>query len=286
MTITRTAILFAASTLFFACDQVNEPIPPGGGGGGGGGTVVTRRVLLEEFTGHRCSTCPAAHVVAQQLSTFYGDQLIIVGIHATSTFAAPVSPPNADGSYSTDFRTPAGDAYTTAFGVSFLPTGVVSRKPYNNSITLSQGNWGSAIGALVGQEADVDLWVESIDHNAGANTVGAVIKAAVLKPIGTELKLTLYLLEDHVIDWQINQQATPPDIPDYDHRYVLRTNLNGTWGEAMVPTGAQPGDTLTLSYAGVAMDPAWNPANCSLVAYLYRADGYEVMQAAQRKFQP
>ncbi len=276
-----------AGIALVACDKVDQPIPPGGGGnGGGGGEAVTRRVLLEEFTGHRCSTCPAAHQVAAQLKNFYGEQLIVVGIHATSTFAAPVVPPNPDGSYSTDFRTPAGDAYTTAFGVSFLPTGIVSRKPFNNSMTLAQGNWGSAISALIGEEAEVDLWVESIDHNAGANNVGAVVKAAVLKPIPQDLHLTVYLLEDHVIDWQINQQASPPDIPDYDHRHVLRTNLNGIWGELMVGAGAQPGDTLTLAYSSVPMDPQWNVANCSLVAYLYRVDGNEVMQAVERKFQP
>jgi hypothetical protein len=278
-------ILFALLTLATGCDQVDQPIPPGGGGGGnGGGSTVTRNVLLEEFTGHRCSTCPAAHLVAKQLVDLYGDRMVVVGIHATSTFAAPVNPPNANGSYSTDFRTPAGDTYTTAFGVSFLPTGVVSRKPFNSSLTLSQGTWGSAISALIDQPALFDLWVEDLVHNAANNTVSATVKVALLRPVETDHKLTVYLLEDRVVDWQLNGQASPPDVPDYEHRHVLRRTLTDTWGLPAVAGGSMPGDTLSFSFNGIPMDPSWNPSECSLVAFLHEGVSNEVMQVMERRF--
>jgi len=268
------------------CDIIKEPIPPGTDSGIGGDPEVKRKVLLEEFTGHRCNNCPSAHAVAQQLSTLYGERLVVVSVHATSTFAAPLSPPASNGSYSTDFRTPAGDAYTDAFGVSFLPTGIVSRKPYNSTLAISQGSWGSAINAIVDQPADHAIWFEQLQHNAVNSTVSTEVKIAVLKPVQQDHKLTVYLVEDNVVDWQLNAQADPPNIPNYVHRHVLRTNLNGTWGVPAVPAGAAVGDTLTFSYTNVTMDPAWNPANCYLVAFVYNGSTDEVMQVEERSILP
>lgn len=283
----RKAILAAlCAACFCGCDYVDDPVAPSGNGGNGGGETVKRRALLEEFTGHRCNTCPAAHAVAANMASAFGDQLIVVGVHATDFFAAPLNPPAANGAYSTDFRTPAGNAYATAFSVSFLPTGLVNRKPFNSSITISSGNWSSAIGDIVAQDAVCDVWFSSLTHDAGANTVSAEVKVALLAPITGDHNITVYLTEDHVIDWQLNSLVSPPDVENYDHRHVLRTNLNGTWGQPAIITSGQTGDTLTFSYSAVAMDPAWNAANCALVAYLYNTASNEVLQAAEREFQP
>jgi len=282
----RITILLLMVATIVGCDHVDQPLAPGSGGNGGSDSSIARRVLLEEFTGHRCSTCPAAHVVAQQLDALYGDRLVVVGIHATATFGAPLSPPAADGRYSTDFRTPAGDTYTTTFGVSFLPTGMVSRRVFNSSITVAQGSWGSAIADIIDQPALFELWFDQLQYNASANTVSATVKVVTRQAIDADHKLTLYLLEDRVIDWQLNAAATPPDIANYEHRHVLRNTLNGTWGQDAVSAGTAAGDTLTFAVNGFAVDPSWNAANCSLVAYLYNASSNEVMQVVERKFQP
>lgn len=282
----RTSILLMMAASIIGCDYVDEPLAPGTGGNGGSDSTIARRVLLEDFTGHRCSTCPAAHLVAEQLNALYGDRLIVVGIHATATFGAPLSPPASDGRYSTDFRTPAGDTYTTTFGVSFLPTGMVSRKPYNSSITVAQGSWGSAIADLVDEPALFDVWFETLSYQASTNSVDATIKVVTQQAIEADHKLTIQLLEDRVIDWQLNAAVTPPDIPDYEHRHVLRATLNGTWGEDAVGAGTAAGDTLTFTVTGFAVDPTWNAANCSLLAYLYNSSSNEVMQAVETKFQP
>ncbi len=276
--------LFLGVALLGSCDIVKEPIPPGIIGGGGNDSTVTRKILLEEFTGHQCNSCPAAHLVAAQLKTLYPADIVVVGIHATATFAAPQS--NPDGSYSTDFRTPAAAAYVNSFGVTFLPTGMLNRTPYNGSITISHDAWSSAVSDIIGQPAALDIWFSQLTHDPGTSTVSAEVKVAVLAPVSGDHNLTIYLTEDHVIDWQLNSQASPPDIPDYDHRHVLRDNINGTWGAPFFSGSAAVGDTLSLIYTGVAMDPGWNAANCALVAFVYNTDTYEVLQAEERKFQP
>jgi len=94
------------------------------------------------------------------------------------------------------------------------------------------------------------------------------------------------LIEDHVVDWQLDNEATPPDVENYEHRHVLRTTLNGTWGVPLITGAANTGDTITLSYPDFAVDPSWQPANCALVAYAYNTASNEVMQVAERNFQP
>lgn len=271
--------------LFASCDQVDEPLAPITDGGGTSDTTVLRSVLLEEFTGHRCSTCPAAHVVAKQLSELYGERLVVVGLHTTNTFGAPLDPPAPDGRYSTDFRTPAGDTYTTTFGVSFLPTGMVSRTVRSSSITLAQGSWGSAIADILEQPALFRIGFDQVQVNTNS-TLNATIKVRAQVAIDAEHKLVIYLVEDRVIDWQLNAAVTPPDVPDYEHRHVLRGAVNGTWGEDAVAAGTAAGDSLSFTVNAFPLATEWNVANCYLVAYLYNTSNNEVMQVSERKVQP
>ncbi len=285
--------ILVAAFLFPGCDVVKEPVPPTAGGpvvpidtSDTTGSIVRRKVLIEDFTGHRCNNCPGAARTALALQGLYGEDLVVVGVHVTSTFASPVSPPLPNGSYSTDFRTPAGNTYETTFNIQFLPIGAVSRKPYNNSLLLGQSAWGSAVADLIGDTAKFDIWFSQLDYNGSTNTVSAEVKVAVLEPITGDHHLTIYLTEDHVVDWQLDNDATPPDVPNYEHRHVLRTNLNGTWGTPLIAGSASAGDTLTLSYANFPMDLAWDASNCALVAYAHNSATYEVMQVEERKFQP
>lgn len=283
LTIASVALLFAA------CDKVNDPYAsgPDSGPGAGTGEGVPRRVLLEEFTGHLCNNCPAAARIAKDLQSFYGpENLVVVAIHAGDYFSEPAVPPYPDGRFSTDFRTPAGNAYATEYGVSFLPTGMVDRTPFNGSILLSETAWSSAVSEVIGQPALMDLWVSDLVHDAGAGTVQAQVMIAVDRPLTSSYNLVVYLLEDRVIDWQEDLQATPPQVENYEHRHVLRDNLNGTWGQLALGSSANVGDTIPVDLPLYTMNSAWNATNCSLVAFLYDTATEQVVQVTERKFYP
>lgn len=280
------ALLLLAFTLgLAACDYVEDPTPPAGpGGGGGGGTdVVTRKVLLEDITGHRCNNCPRAARIAQALKDdLYGDDLILVGVHAGSF--APPYPPLGDGQYDTDHRTPAGTTYQQTYQVTFFPAGLVSRKPYESSIIVSEGSWGSAVEAIIGEPSAFDLRIDTIVVEGG--TVSTSVTLRFTEDVTGDHNLVVYLTEDAVVDWQLDAEATPPDVPDYPHPHMLRTNLNGTWGQPVVTGSAAAGTSITVEIQDVALNPAWNTTKCALVAWVYNAATDEVMQAEERKFQP
>lgn len=275
-----TALILLA--LLPGCDQIQEPGGKGSGPSLPGNSTVTRNVLLEDCTGFQCTNCPAAAITAQQLKTVYGDRLVVVGVHM-GHFADPSPGTN----YLTNFHTTAGDEYKTTFGIDFYPAGLVSRKQaYPGIYGYAHGNWSSAVASLIDQEAEMNLWLGPITYDATANTVSGTVNAAILKPVTSARNLTLYLTEDHVADWQLDNGV---NVPNYDHRHVLRAALNGTWGEELVAGSAQVGDTLTRAFTYPVPGNVLHPENCALVAYAYSTTGtdrYEVKQATELKFFP
>ncbi len=263
--------------------QTASPVPPVG-------SAVTRNVLLEDCTGHLCSNCPQAAEIADGLKTIYGNRLVVVAVHMSTTFAAP-QPPVGDGIYDTDFRTDAGNAYEQQFQIDGLPKGMINRTPYNGLVAIGRGNWSSAVGQLINQPATVNLWFDQLTYDNNTHLITTTVKAALLGNIPAPQNLTLYLTEDHIIDWQIDNRLPlgQQDIPNYDFRHVLRGALNSAWGQALIPVDAQAGDTLVFTGSYPLPSNVLVPSNCSLVAYVYNnagANRYEVQQVVERKLVP
>lgn len=267
---------------FSGCDIVTDPLADAATPTVPDGEAV-RNVLLEDCTGFRCTNCPQADAMADQLKELYGDRLILVGVHMKEQFAGPLWPYD-DGYYDTDFRTEAGNAYNDEFDIVGLPQGLIDRTPYNNVFAQGIGSWGEAVAARMELPPGMDI--RFTGFNQSGNTVSGVIEVAVLQPVQGDHSLTIYLTEDHVIDWQLDGNT---DIPDYDHRHVLRGALNGPWGQSLISGGAQPGDTLTIEFNHTLPGNVLEPANCALVAYVYSTQGadlYEVKQSQERRFTP
>lgn len=280
---------FLALGLLTGCDIISAPkgdrTGPTGPGAG-----VTRRVLLEDCTGHLCNNCPAAADIAEDLKDVYGDRLVIVAVHLSTTFAAP-QPPLGDGIFDDDFRTEAGNAYEQQFSIDGLPKGMINRTPYNSPFApMNKDNWGSALAQLIDLPASVDLWIDTLSYNTGTHTITATVKAAVLSALPAPQNLTIYLTESHIIGWQIDNRVQPdPNVPDYEFNHVLRGALNSPWGQSFLSQDAQVGDTVETTFSYPLPSNVLVPGNCSVVAYVYNgsgADQYEVQQVTERKLVP
>ena len=270
--------LFSAALLAFGCDYVDDPkegvtptIPLPN-------ETVTRNVLLEDFTGHKCNNCPQANTIAANLIGVYGDRFIAIGIHS-GHFAVPEQP-LGDGRYDTDFRTPDGNTYHNTFQPQAYPQGLINRVPFQNSALIGRSNWSSAAALLINTPADLKIWYENLEYSPGNNSATALIKVAVLQPIVGNLNLTALLTEDHVVDWQLDGST---DIPEYDHKHVLRGAVNSTWGEPLVSSSAAVGDTLETTINFPLPANVLEPSNCHLVTYVYRTDNREVLQVIEEK---
>ena len=57
----------------------------------------------------------------------------------------------------------------------------------------------------------------------------------------------------------------------YVHNHVLRTPVNGTWGDSFtIQEGESKQQEMTQ-----ALDTSWNPSNLSIVAFVYNDAGVE-----------
>ena len=113
-------------------------------------------VLLEEFTGHLCVNCPEATKLSHDLKQIYGEQLVLLAIHAGELAEPSASP------YDNDFRTTAGTNIYNHFSPIGVPTGMVNRAEYGGGVVLFKDNWEPAIKALIEQpmQADIEISIE------------------------------------------------------------------------------------------------------------------------------
>ena len=70
--------------------------------------TYVKKVLVEDFTGHKCPNCPDAARELDAIHDIYGEQIIGMAIHVSKSFARPY-PASQAPSFQYDFRTQWGD---------------------------------------------------------------------------------------------------------------------------------------------------------------------------------
>lgn len=265
-----------------ACDIVDPPYMTGqeGPGNGQDNGELVQKILLEEFTGHQCPNCPEGSAIAQELKDFYGDRLVIMSIHAG--WFARVSP----GTFEYDFQTPEGDALNDFFGVVQNPIGMVNRSMVGGSRLMGPSAWGEVVSQLVEQEPASRIQLD-IAYDPGSRQLELEVEVDALLPSEGPHHLSVFLTESHIIKPQRTNHPDHPSgvIEDYNHKYVLRTALNGTFGEQLCQGPVSPGDSFSRTYA-LVLDEEWVADHCSLVVFVYDGDSMEIIQVEEAALLP
>lgn len=256
--------------LFFpACDKIEPPYIVNNTNNNDTIAFV-QKVLIEDFTGHRCGNCPRAHEKLHQLISLYGDKVIGIAWH-TGFFAEPL-PPN----YPADYRTSEGEEITNVFGITQWPIGMVNRIDYNGSKLLSYDAWPEAVANLISQAPKAHIAIQA-NYQTATNQVNASISINLLQSIDSPIKLCVFLTEDSIISAQTDYNANPNFIPNYVHMHMFRASFNGTWGNEISLTGKQIGDTLLRQY-NLTWNTAWNKKNSHVVAFIYNVNSDAIIQ--------
>lgn len=278
--------------LFFlisSCDKITFPYTEGGNSGNTVDTI--RKVLLEDFTGHRCTNCPQSHKVAADLQDYYGKQLIVVAIHAT-TLAKPKPP-----TFVNDFRTAEGTELSNFFQVPFVPIGMVNRvKQSNGGYLVDKGAFATEVSKQIDslpQEPDIFIQLDPT-FNTGDSTINLQTDVTFLNSSLTTGKYNLCVMitESDIISPQSNNDpslGTTPEILDYSHQHMLRGMLTTTWGDEVLDGAPSNNLVVHKNYSGFKLGNDWVPKNCHIVAFVYHADGsneYQIVQAEEVKLVP
>lgn len=278
-------LFFLLSTLititFVSCDYVKNPKQTiNSGNGGTNSNITVRKVLLEDYTGQTCGNCPAAATKADEVQTLFGNNVIVLAVHA-GFFAEP----SASGTYTTDYTTPAGDAWDTFFGISAAgnPNGMINRKDFPSTTHIKNHNsWPTEVSALVNQPADAKISITP-NYNSSTRNLNVDVKTKFINPLSNNHKLSVVLVEDSIVGPQKDYSQNPSTIYNFVFKHVLRGSLNGDFGDVLNSAPVFTNDSITKTISNYSVPVKYKENKLYVLAFVYNSSTYEIIQAEQVK---
>ncbi len=281
------ALLIPLFAMFASCDIIHDPVTE---------TSTTpidtsdtasvekyRIVILEEYTGQKCGNCPKAQrFLYDSLVPKYGKNLLTMAVHAGS-YAVP----DVSGHYTADFRTPEGDAYNnnSLFGMSAAgqPNAMINRKGYPGSHVKYKFQWETEVFNQISVPADAWIEIENT-YNSSTRTVSVNVKSEFLNALTGDYKLCVAVTEDSIVSPQLDYFPVgggSQDVLNYLHRHIFRGTVNTAFG-GYIATDPAAGTIIEKDYS-YTLPVNFNQNHCHIVAYIYDADNYEIVQAGEAK---
>jgi len=256
-------------------------------------TIFVRKVLIEDFTGHRCANCPAAAVELVALQEFYGDNIIGVAIHPNSSYSRPNSLTST--TYTYDFRTQFGEDINNIFEFTSFPNGMVNRIGFDTQHQLGKDEWADVVQSELEKDPIFGITLNS-DVSEGNGTIEVDIE--VLTDLNENYNVVVCLTESGIIQWQ--KDNTAGDIENYEHNHVLRSILNSATGES-IGNSFIDGDLWEKNYTvnisnledynsdfslnnlsmGNGNCKGWVENKMEVVVYIYNTSNYEIVQVEE-----
>ena len=237
----------------------------------------TKMILIEDFTGVRCPNCPNAAQKIEDLQASNPDRILATAIHFDiAIFGTPFPGRN-------DFRTKAGlSIYNMLSGAKGqLPIGAVNRSKhidgFGNFVVLQPySTWASYVNDEMSKNTPVNI---DISGSLIDSIYKIKVKLHYTQATTDTQALTIYLIEDNIIDWQI----LPSTIIDsqYVHKHILRavlTNFNGDDLNASIVLNR----VFEKEYK-IKLNPKWVKSNCSFIAFVHKKGySFDIIQAQQK----
>lgn len=254
-----------------ACDIVEEPVCLDCQA-----AESENKVLVEDFTGHRCGNCPRAHEQLEVLQETYGENMIVLGVHAGG-FANLLAPAG----YTEDYKTPMGNELESYYDADNegLPVGMINRRTWPDGKVLQKfASWGSQISTVLNETPRVQLALVS-EYNSGSATVEVTADLTYFEAASADHQLVLVITEDSIYSKQTDYDHPDGYIPSYHHKHMLRASITqGTWGEQIKSGAIAAGEEFTLQYQ-IAWNTDWDLNHCHVVGYVLDNSNKEIWQA-------
>lgn len=235
-------------------------------------------VLLEDYTGHTCTNCPAAAATAKSIEDANGGKVIVMSVHASLTggFQAP-SPPELP----LDHRTEAGDAYATDMNIPFNPAGTVNRTTDGNGdYFIFDSDWNSRTNIELAKSPDFNIQV-AFNYFPQTNGLFLHTETETLNDVTGDYNLISFLVRDTMVAPQ--EDLGGVFIEEYDHHNVLTDNINGTWGTAIITDGSVSGSKIynNYTYTVPALDSSYAISNLSIITVVKDRNTYQIKQVTK-----
>lgn len=248
-----------------------------------------KKILIEDFTGHTCPNCPEAAKELEAIQSLYGDQIVGMAIHVSTTFARPYAPTAPFFQY--DFRTEWGDNWDSFYGISSvgLPKGMINRIGMPDNNILGKDQWAAIVAQELKKDINFKIYIESDESSISINS-------EIYNTHNGNYNLRICLTENNVVNWQ---KDGSDNVENYNHKHVLRSvildeplsnSTNYTIGDQINKTinyNLSELESANIQYSenvaemgnGNAGD--WDYSNISVVAYIYDTNTQEIVQVEE-----
>ena len=273
------SLVLMSILLFFimSCDKVDGPysvVSPSVTNSND--TTAIRKVLLEDYTGHKCQGCPAAHAEAQALKNRFQDSMVVITIHAGYFSGFATAP------FTYNFTTPEGTGIYNSLIPSTqpFPFGTINRNYYGSFRVVDYPNWGAKIEEELSKPPQATISINST-WNVATRVISGTFVTRFSENLTRDLALCVYYTEDSIVQWQTFPASVT--VSNYLHRHVLRGALpaGATWG-SIITTNAIKGNSITTSLTGSPIAGDIVPEHVSLVAVLFDNITREIIQVEEQ----
>lgn len=241
-----------------------------------------RKIIIYDFTGHKCGNCPRAHEAISELSKLYDKALIPIAIHTTGFARTTTTDTSKPFHY--NFRTDIGDFLGgTAlepvgyYGELALPMGLVNNLSADKLSPPS--NWGTTIAKYISSYPEFNLKIKH-NYNQTDSCINSEVEILTNIPNQRKLNLVGFIIEDHIIKAQTDYSLSNSTVLNYEHNHVLRSGINGAFGEEIKTdnNSSNIGDVIIRKHK-TKTKADWKITNCSIVYFIFDNETKEVLQA-------
>lgn len=206
-------------------------------------TNTQRNVLIDKFTGHKCTPCVTAANIVRDVASNYPNRVFYASIHAGPGGITNFQTFNeTDNSFYTNHTNPIALAYgvyfQTGFGFIGNPGVLVNKELFGGATSSMFGpaaETGNRVQQLI-QENDLRYNIQST-FRYFSETEGGYLHVEVEKTQSgnPDVDLIVYVIQDSIRDWQ----ALPGSlgggfVPDYEHTKRHLGNIdNQVWGQRL-----------------------------------------------------
>lgn len=256
-----------------------------------------RNALIEDYTGHNCTSCPAAGAVAHSLHEANPTRVFVSSVHSSpegmSSFQAILGP-----DFLIDFTNSNGLDLGYYFGTTLTssgffgnPSGTVNRTNEAGEYFSGTGNWSTRVNNVLASPLKVSIKAKVNYFETPKK--GYFLHTEIQKDasITNELGIVVCMMEDTIVGTQLNNG----DIEyDYVHRDIFRGSIDGqTWGRTLTDDLMTDGKYY-VNYSGIVPDQlapqgqatTHNAENMHLLIYVYDKTTLEIYQVIKKKFIP
>lgn len=249
-------------------------------------TNYDEKVLLEDFTGFRCTNCLPATITAANLKAAHPNRLSIAGVHCVDFFAAPLTS-DTTLPYHKDFRTPEGAEFETYYGLLSLPNGALNRLGTESSKYIPFAQWTDRVNALLSENnPEVYISIQEIEIDEENQQIIVDVYAKPLIPSDEKYLINLSVTENGIVEAQKNSSSPGGEILDYVHNHVYRGSAYGAWGIDVFEGNIDLLTNEVLSYKlKMDINAVWELENCEILVFISKSSNREVVQVEEAHLQ-